>query len=133
MSGPPSASSLQTEDSINPIFLSSASPYFSAICTDPNADNCSAYEINVNTTNIFTGTVLWDTDKISTSITSGNRSSNITYHGTPLTNSSSIYYWRIKFWDSDDLEGEWSSTAQFTDFYPSFKFESLRLEGLQIN
>ena len=133
MSGPPSASSLLIDSQINPTLLNSASPVFSAICTDPNGDNCSAYQINVNSTPSFDGTELWDTGKTSTTITSGNRSSDFTYHGTPLTNSQNIYYWRIKFWDSDDNEGSWSSTAQFTDFYPSFKFEGIKLEGITIN
>ncbi len=133
MSGPPSASSLLVENTTNPIILNSASPVFSAICTDPNGDNCSAYEIDVDTVNTFDGTELWNTGKTSTTITSGSRSSDIIYHGTPLTNSENIYYWRIRFWDTDDNAGEWSSTAQFTDFYPSFRFEGLGLEGIQIN
>jgi len=133
MSGSPIASSLLTDNQTNPSIITSATPYFSAIYTDPNSDDCSAYEINVNAVNTFDGTIMWNTGKVSTTIISGNRSSNITYTGTPLINSSSIYYWRIRFWDTDDNMGDWSSTAQFTDFYPSFKFESLKLEGLQIN
>ncbi len=133
MSGPPIASSLLTDNLTNPTLLASASPKFSAICTDPNGDNCSAYEIDIDTLNTFDGTQLWNTGKTSMTITSGSRSSDITYHGTPLTNSQNIYYWRIRFWDTDDTVGEWSSTAQFTDFYPSFQFEGLGLEGIQIN
>ncbi|GAH47159.1 unnamed protein product [marine sediment metagenome] len=47
-------------------------------------------------------------------VTEGNRCNDITYNGTALSLDGSTYYWKIKFWDDDNTEGEWSDSAQFT-------------------
>jgi len=133
MSGPPTATLPLVDNLTNPTFIASASPAFTAIYTDPNGDDSSAYEIEVNSTNTFDGTVMWDTGKTSATFTSGDRTSDISYTGTALTNSGTTYYWRIKFWDTDDNASEWSTTAQFTDSFPSFKFGGVKLEGIKIN
>jgi hypothetical protein len=133
MDGSPTATLPLVDNLTNPTFITSASPAFTAIYTDPNGDDSSAYEIEVNSTNTFDGTVMWDTGKTSATFTSGDRTSDIIYTGTALTNTGTTYYWRIKFWDTDDKASEWSSTAQFTDSFPSFKFEGLKLEGIKIN
>ncbi|MDD4382495.1 MAG: hypothetical protein PHE21_04115, partial [Candidatus Dojkabacteria bacterium] len=134
MSGPPSKpTNLKTDAQTNPTQLASAHPMFSATYSDPNADDSSAYEIEVNAASNFLGTVMWDTGKTAKTITSGTTGDIANYEGTPLSNSTTTYYWRIRFWDTDDTESEWSDTAQFSDFYPSFKFEGLGLEGLKIN
>jgi hypothetical protein len=124
---------LTTDSSTNPTFLNSASPVFSFICSDPNSDDCSAYKIEVNSSSDFTGTEYWDSGKVSLFVSNNTRSSNITYTGDPLTNSGNTYYWRITVWDADDLSGGVSSTATFLDSFPSFRFEGLQLDGIQIN
>jgi len=106
--------------------------YFSAIYTDPNSDDSSNYEIEVNTTSDFTGTVMWDSTKTSATITSGNRSSDISYAGTELSYDGTTYYVRMKFWDIDDNESEWV-TGQFTDTLKSFQLNGLQMNGLQLN
>ena len=131
MSGPPIASSLLILDQTNPMQVV-YDIYFSAISTDPNGDNSSAYQIQVNTTNTFDGTMMWDSTKTSTTITSGNRSSDIYYNGTPLLYDGTTYYVRMKFWDTDDNEGDWI-TAQFTDTLKSFLLNGLQMNGIQLN
>ena len=41
------------------------------------------------------------------------RCPDIYYGGTALA-PSATYYWRIKFWDTTNIEGGWSATQQFT-------------------
>ena len=111
---PNNPTSLLTEGATNPTGVTDTTPEFSAIYSDPNADNGTSYEIEVNTNNTFSGTVMWDSGQVATGpITSGNRSTDISYAGTTLTKNSTTYYWRIRFWDIDGVSG-WSSTAQFT-------------------
>lgn len=135
MSGPPDApTSLLTDNDINPLYLSSVTPTFSAIYTDINDDNSASYEIEVNTNNIFTGTVMWDTGKLATTIASGNRSSNFIYAGTALTGTSNItYYWRIRFWDIDDNVSDWSSVNTFRDTLLHFYLNGLKLNGVRFD
>lgn len=125
--------SLQTNLMVDPPELTYVPPYFTAIYSDPNGDNASAYQINVNTNASFTGTVLWDSGKTSGTIISGQRSPGYLYNGTAMANTHNTYYWRIKFWDSDDSANSWSATAQFTDTYSSFKLEGLGLNGLKLD
>ncbi|MDY0096924.1 MAG: DUF2341 domain-containing protein, partial [Candidatus Dojkabacteria bacterium] len=119
---PSAPSSLQTEGSTNPTAVGDLTPEFSAVFSDPDTgDTGIYYQIQVNTNNTFTGTVMWDSNKTPISpITNGARSSDISYDGTTLSNNGTTYYWRIKFWDNGDVESPWSSTAQFTmDMAPS--------------
>lgn len=133
MSGAPTATNLLTNSESNPIELSSVPPYFSALYTDPNGDNATAYEIQVNSNSLFTGTTMWDSGKVSTTISSGAQSSGYQYNGTAFSNSGNTYYWRIKFWDVDDNAGNWSSSAQFIDTFKSTLLEGLGLNGIKIN
>ena len=111
---PNNPTSLLTEGATNPTGVTDITPEFSAIYSDPNADNGTSYEIEVNTHNTFTGTVMWDTAQTATGpITNNTRSSDFSYAGTALTRDGTTYYWRIRFWDIDGVSG-WSSTAQFT-------------------
>ncbi len=124
---------LKTNNATNPTQLTSVPPTFSAIYADPNGDSASAYQINVNSNSSFTGTSLWDSGKVTTTILDEHRSSEYQYNGTELNNSHNIYYWRIKFWDSDDTPSDWSATAQFTDTFSSFRFGGIGLEGLKLD
>ncbi len=110
-------SSLLCENQTNPTDVTNVTPSLSAVFSDPDSDNTGTYyQIQVNTSSSFNGTVMWDSGKTisSPSITNGNRSSNITYSGTALTQNGATYYWRIKFWDNKGGESNWSSAAQFT-------------------
>ena len=117
----------------NPTGLSTLTPSFSAIHNDLNNDSATYYEIEVNSSSAFDGTVMWDTGKTSTSVNNGSRSPNYIYAGTPLTRSGTTYYWRIRFWDIDNNTGAWSVTATFKDSLSRFYFNNLRLNNLKIN
>ena len=106
--------------------------YFSAIYTDPNADNSSNYQIQVNTASNFLGTSMWDSAKTATTITSGNRSAEIQYNGTTLPYSGTTYYVRMRFWDTDNNASDWV-IGQFTDALNNFRLNDLRMDGVQIN
>ena len=129
---PSSPTSLLVDGNSNPTAITSLTPTFSAIYNDVNEHSATAYEIEVNSNNTFTGTVMWDTDKLSTSITEGERSSNFTYAGTALSDSKTTYYWRIRFWDTDDLQGDWSEVGTFVDNMNHQYFKGLQLKGLQL-
>jgi hypothetical protein len=129
--GPPFATDLLTIGETNPTQVT-YEIFFSAIYTDLNEDNSSAYQIQVNTTNTFDGTTMWDSTKTSTTITSGNRSSDITYDGLDLLYNGTTYYVRMKFWDTDDNDSNWV-TGQFTDTLKSFRFSGLQIDGIQLN
>ncbi len=130
---PDTPTSLQTNTMVNPPSLTHIPPYFTAIYSDPNMDNAAAYQIQVNSNAFFTGTIMWDSGKTSTTVASGTRSSLYPYAGIALTNSNVTLYWRIKFWDTDDSASDWSPTAQFADTFASFKLEGLGLNGVKLN
>jgi hypothetical protein len=131
MSGPPTASNLQIIGTTSPTQVL-FDIYFSALYTDPNSDDSTNYEIEVNTASDFTGTVMWDSNKTSATISSGNRSSDIYYDGTTLNYDGTTYYVRMRFWDTDDNVSDWT-TDQFTDTLKSFRFNGLQMGGVQLN
>ena len=108
----------QCEGASNPIDVLDVTPEFDAEYDDPNTgDIANHYEIEVNTESDFTGTVMWDTGKISMSnVLEGSRgpSSPVSYAGAALSLDGSGYFWRIKFWDDEGYEGDWSATQSFT-------------------
>jgi hypothetical protein len=131
---PSTPTSLLLDGQTNPISINSLTPTFSAIYSDLNGDNSKYYEIEVNSNNTFTGTIMWDTGQLSTTISSGSRSSNFTYSGTALTGTSNtIYYWRIRFWDIDDNVSSWSDVNYFYDSLKHLYVDGLRLKGVRLN
>ncbi len=115
LSRPPTApTALLTEGATNPTSVKTFFPSFSAIYNDPDSgDVATSFQIEINTASDFTGTSKWDSGQLSmTGVTEGNRSHNISYGGSALDNNTT-YYWRIKFWDDDNVEGAVSSTANF--------------------
>jgi hypothetical protein len=111
---PTAPTSLYLQGTSNPTKVLTTTPAFSAIFHDPDTiDTGTYYQIQVNTASDFSGMSMWDSNKTSiTAITNGTRSSNIMYSGISLTEGET-YYWKIKFWDNNDNEGEWSSINQF--------------------
>ena len=111
---PTSPTLLETEGQTNPTEVTDVTPEFTAIYNDPDSgDQAIYYRLQVDNNSDFSSTV-WDSGKTGLATTTeGNRSAEITYGGSALT-TDLTYYWRIKFWDDDDLEGDWStSTATF--------------------
>ncbi len=134
MSGPPNPpTALLFDGKTNPSWLSTQTPVLSAIHSDVNGDSATYYEVEINASSDFTGIVKWDSGKQSmTSTSTGSRSPDIKYTGTPLENSGSTFYWRIRFWDTDDNVSPWSSTASFVETLNYTKMNSVGLEGLVI-
>ena len=131
LSGLPTATDLQTDGMTNPTSVLKP-PSFSAIYNDPNNDNSSYYQIQVNTTSNFLGTTMWDSGKKVITLSPGTRSPWIPYAGTNLNYNGTKYYVRMKFWDSDDNESTWV-TGNFTDNPGRFQLEGLKLESLKID
>ncbi len=130
---PSAPTALQTDGMNNPGYVLTLTPSLSAIYNDLNGHSATAYEIEVNTNSSFTGTVMWDTGKTSTSVTEGARSPEYVYSGTALQSDNTTYYWRIRFWDADDLQGDWSATNTFVSRLNRQFLEGLLLKGLRIN
>ena len=104
------------EGQTNPTNISKTNPRFSAVYTDPDAnDYANYYEIQVNSQANFNGTMLWDSGKTAmNNLLVNTRSSDVYYAGTALSFNGTTYYWRIKFWDVAGNEGAWSDTQYFT-------------------
>jgi len=112
---------LLTEGQTNPTDVTDTTPEFSAIYQDEDyGDIATDYQIQVSATSTFATTV-WDTNKtaLASSTPKGTRIADISYSGPSLV-SSTLYYWRIKFWDDSNFEGAWSTTtASFSIAPPS--------------
>ena len=130
---PSSPTGLLVDGQTNPTTLTTLTPPFSAIHNDLNGDSATYYEIEVNSSSAFDGTVMWDTGKTSTSVSNGSRSPDYIYAGTPLTGSGTTYYWRIRFWDVDDNIGAWSATATFRDSLSHFYLNGIQMNGIRLD
>jgi len=106
-------------------------PAFSAIYNDPNQyDFSNYYEIEVNTNETFTGTIMWDSgQQFMSTTTQGARSPNITYNGSTLNLEGVTYYWRIRFWDAANAVSPWA-TGTFTTAGSYATFQNLQFGGL---
>ena len=84
---------------VNAHFDPSASVTFSWIFNDPDAgDSQSAYQFQLDDNSDFSSPII-DTGKVSSSTSSTTQT---------LPSMVGLYYWRVKTWDSQDAEGEWS-------------------------
>ncbi len=134
MSGPPSTpTNAKVEGKLSPTQIIVSQPKFSAMHIDNNGDNATYYEIEVNTNSSFSGTVMWDTGKLSmTSTPTNSYSPEFTYIGSTLT-MGNTYYWRIRFWDTDGNVSPWSDTSSFLFTYAHTYFEGVKLEGIKVH
>jgi len=136
-SAPTAPSSLLAEGQTNPTDISDPTPEFSVIYNDSDtSDVALSYQIQVATSSTFTSTY-WNSGKTSlaSSTPKGSRIADVSYGGSTLA-SSTTYYWRIKFWDTADAEGAWSTaTSTFSleapigDVAPTAP-SSMKTEGL---
>ena len=114
---PIASTGLKTEGETNPLEVFDNTPEFTAIYNDPNiVDTAISYRIQVSKTTNFSSPI-WDSGQkvLSTPIGRGTEISPISYGGPPFALDGTIYYWRIKFWDDENAEGDWSlETASFT-------------------
>lgn len=98
----------------NPTLDSTTDIVFSAVHNDPETDAATKYRLQISTSNTF-ATTLYDSGAAGTSMTSLTSGARSTDFAPGLTyTDGTTYYWRIKFWDTNNLEGVYSSTNQFT-------------------
>jgi hypothetical protein len=120
---PSAPNSLLTNGLSNPTNLPGSTPEFSALYNDgDSSDVAVSYQLQVSTSSSFTSPY-WDSSKstLASSTPKGTRIAEIAYGGAALA-SSTTYYWRIRFWDTLDLPGNWSTeTATFSLAGPETK------------
>ena len=101
--------SLKTEFLENPLAIDTAKPRFSWIVEDltPGAKQ-TAYQVQAaSSAEDFDKTDLWDSGKVAS-----DRSHLVEYAGKALVSRQQVS-WRVKTWDQDGKEGEWSQPATF--------------------
>ena len=95
----------------NPIEIDIPNPRLSWILNHEKRNQSqSAYQIIVSSRETLSNNGegdLWNTGKILSQ-----KSINIEYNGEPLR-SNCIYYWRVKWWDKEDSESEFSEISYF--------------------
>jgi hypothetical protein len=111
---PTAPTSLLTEEQTNPSGVTDTTPEFSAVYNDDADDVANKYRIQVDDNSDFSSTI-WDSGESGTAMSNcnqGNRCSDISYGGSVLTGNTK-YYWRIKFWDEEGAEGDWSTEEAY--------------------
>ncbi len=105
---PFASTGLTANDQTNPTALEVVAPTFKATYNgQPTDDIATDYQIQVDNDSDFSSP-FWDSGKTSmTDCTQGTECGSIDYGGTELVRGIT-YYWRIKFWDDADQEGNWS-------------------------
>ena len=96
---------LRTEYLHDPIGIDLLKPRFFWKCNvDHAGSNQDSYRITARAED---GALLWDSGRVKSA-----RTTHIPYEGTAL-NSRDRVFWRVKFWDENGFEGEWSEEANF--------------------
>ncbi len=124
-STPSAPTSLQTESQTNPSGVNDTTPEFSAVYNDlDSGDIANKYRIQVDDDPAF-GSPLWDSGESGTAMSNcnqGERCSDISYGGNSTDLQwNSRYYWRIKYWDDEPSEGEWSTESAYFTMSPIYK------------
>jgi len=95
------------EGQINPTNIITLTPTFSWTFSDPDTgDSQTAYQVQVSSDVDGGGTVIWDIGPIPST------SSSVTYSGSALSRGVT-YHWRVKTWDSWELESPYTSDQTF--------------------
>ena len=96
------AINLKTEYLNNPIGIDVVKPRLFWNCKDGIKQ--IAYQVIANSDH---GEIAWDSGKVES-----NQMTHILYGGTELKSRDKVI-WRVKLWDENDVEGEWSDKASF--------------------
>lgn len=102
---------LKCEYLVNPICIDVRNPRLTWILTHKERNQAqTGYKIIVSSTKKLSRREegdLWDSGKINSG-----KSMNIKYEGSALE-SDKLYYWRVKWWDSHDIESKYSKINLF--------------------
>jgi len=101
--------SLKCEGAVNPIGVTDRNPELTAVYSHIYGYDGRYYRVQVSRTSNFSD-IVWDSGKkrLITDISKGDTCQPISV-GQTLPLDGSKYYWRIKFWDVNDNEGDWST------------------------
>ena len=108
-SAPSAPTGLLCNGQTNPTAVDTPTPPLSAIYNDPDpGDVAKYYQLQIASDSGFSN-IVYDSGKTSlpSDVTEGNRCPNLFPSSLPLNGQK--YWWRIRFWDDDDAEGEWST------------------------
>lgn len=108
-SAPTAPTGLLCNGQTNPTAVDTPIPPLSAIYNDPDpGDIAKYYQLQIASDSGFSN-IVYDSGKMSlpSDVTEGNRCPNLFPSSLPLNGQK--YWWRIRFWDDDDAEGEWST------------------------
>lgn len=102
---------------LSPVSLNTDAVVVSAVHQDPDGDAASKYRVQVATDNGFATVVHDATVTLGAPLAHGARLADVTIPAGVL-DANNTYFWRIKFWDTNDFEGAFSpagvGAAQFT-------------------
>jgi len=106
---PSAPTSLKCEGATNPAGITDKNPELTAVYNHIYGHDGRYYRVQVSRDSNFTD-IVWDSEKtrLPTDISKGDTCSPISV-GQTLPLDGSKYYWRIKFWDVNDNEGDWST------------------------
>src|SRR3989338_1710285 len=110
--GPSAPTALFVDGLTNPSNIATSSPDFSAVHENASTTAiATSYHIQVDTAGTFTSPY-WDSGErtLSSSTPMGMRTPNI-YATTTFALDGTKYYWRIKFWDQTEGEGDYSTAT----------------------
>ncbi len=101
----------QTGAQGDPVNLIDLNPAFSAIYHHQSAVAGTKVKVQVSTDATFADVTHWNSGQITiASVADGTRSADVTYNGQ-LLRGNTRYYWRLRFYDSNDNPGPWSAEA----------------------
>jgi len=108
-SKPSAPTNLKCEGAANPTAVTDRNPELTAVYSHIYGYDGRYYRVQVSRDPNFTD-IVWDSGKkrLYTDVSKGDTCQPITV-GQTLPLDGSKYYWRIKFWDVNDNEGDWST------------------------
>jgi len=106
---PSTPTNLKCEGAVNPAGITDRNPELTATYSHIYGYDGRYYRVQVSRTSSFTD-IVWDSGKkrLYTDVSKGDTCPPISV-GQTLPLDGTKYYWRIKFWDINDNEGDWST------------------------
>jgi alpha-L-rhamnosidase len=106
--GPLSPHRLRCEYLENPMGVDVEHPRFSwQLKHSERGQAQTAFQLIVSSTPLFDTADMWDSGKVLS-----DQSTHLIYEGRPLESNRS-YYWKVRYWDKEDVPSPYSATAGF--------------------